>query len=73
MCEIQKVFFHITFLRKLEGSDLRKRETWETENSKFNQESTEDISRDNTYAARSREHPFLREGKKGSQKNRKYD
>lgn len=45
MCEIQKVFFHITFLRKLEGSDLRKRETWETENSKLNQESTEDTSK----------------------------
>lgn len=62
MCKIQKVFFHITFLWKLQGSSLRKRETWETENSGFNQESTEDISRDNIYAARPREQPILMGG-----------
>lgn len=43
MYEVQKVFFHITFLRKLQGTYLRKRKTWETENSGFKQESTEEL------------------------------
>lgn len=57
MCKIQKTFFHITFLNKLQGSNLRKRRTWETVNSGFDQGSTEEISRGNSYAAKPREQP----------------
>lgn len=59
MCEVQKVFFHITFLRKLQRNNLRKRETWEIENNGFNQESTEEISRGNRCVAKPREQSVL--------------
>lgn len=49
MCKVQKVFFHITFLRKLQGSNPRKRNTCKL---KIVDSTRKEISQDNSCAAR---------------------
>lgn len=55
MFKVQKIFFHITFLRKLQGNNPRKRKTWKL---KIVDSTRKEISQDNSCAARARKQPI---------------
>lgn len=55
MYKVRKVFFCITFLRKLQGSNPRKRKTWKL---KIVDTTRKEISQDNSCATRPRKQPI---------------